>query len=185
MTSIYVVRHGEVVDNSVYYGRLEAELSEKGKETSKRVAASLAGKDISKVLTSSMPRAAYMAFLISESCKCPIDSCWRIDAKEYGEWAGKKKDEVKRKNYNDLEVKWLIHGAGGESYADVAERVAPLLEDLANSDQGNVVLVTHEGVMKVIYSILNLDRAGINKRFRYGDFFYVPDLAQRIEDLSK
>ena len=59
MTTLYLVRHGETVDNAnrIMQGQTQGELTEKGREQAREVAARMAGVHIDAFVSSDLKRA--------------------------------------------------------------------------------------------------------------------------------
>ena len=76
----------------------------------------------------------------------------------FGDWDGFSVDEVKEK-WPDEYTSWISSSAftppGGESYDDLAARIEPAFDALAEKYPGQkVVVVTHNGVIKQIASLV-------------------------------
>ncbi len=159
MRAIYLVRHGEPAfkDNRKYcLGRTDLPLSEKGILQAKQLRDLICGIPDKHVLSSPLIRAA--------------DTCRYAGIEEFeirdgfaeigtGEWDGLAFEEIKKQYPKEYEArgKDLLNTAppGGESFAECYERAAAefskVLEDYP---AGNLVIFTHDGVMKMLNSFL-------------------------------
>jgi broad specificity phosphatase PhoE len=78
----------------------------------------------------------------------------RLKELSFGSWEGLTWREIRAREANMATVrardKWTFVPPGGESYAMLAERVAPALADLS----GDAVIVSHGGVARVLLHLL-------------------------------
>ncbi|MBN1856306.1 MAG: histidine phosphatase family protein [Dehalococcoidia bacterium] len=162
MTRLILVRHGETLWNSelVYRGRSEIDLSARGRLQAECLGVRLAQEDVTAIYTSSLSRARQTADAIGRATGTAVVDEPKLMDLDCGEWEGLSVEEVKRR-YPELSRLWqasphLVRLPGGESLDDVAQRVAPLLDDVLKRE-GVVVLVSHRVVHKVaICALLGL-----------------------------
>ena len=82
----------------------------------------------------------------------------------YGEWQSLPHQEVKER-YGELYGEWVNHPdrvrmPAGESLNDVRERAANVVNSVVSKHEGNIVLVSHRVVNKVlICALLGLDNS--------------------------
>ena len=149
-TRVLLARHGEVHDRwrRSIYGRWDVELSDVGQEQSQRLGVELAGVHLDAVVSSGLQRAEAAAAEVRANR--PAGPLPRIDDPRFleldrGDWAGKTVDELERDD-PDAYALWIaergaVRAPGGESPAEVAERVVPALDHWAAQHPGGAVLV--------------------------------------------
>jgi probable phosphoglycerate mutase len=80
---------------------------------------------------------------------------------DMGRWDGLGMDEVKRLFPGEFEKRGLdsvnYRPPGGESFADLRARVLPAYREIIGGNDGNIAIVSHAGVNRVILcDIMNL-----------------------------
>ena len=161
-TFIYMVRHGETIltpDRKFSgVGGSNPPLTPIGWEQAAKVATEIAKIKPDVLITSPMQRTLDTAEAISHATGLkPIeDEAWYECS--FGDWDGLSLDEVKEK-WPDEYTSWISSSAftppGGESYDDLAARIEPAFDALAEKYPGQkVVVVTHNGVIKQIASLV-------------------------------
>jgi probable phosphoglycerate mutase len=157
-----MVRHGETIltpDRKFSgVGGSNPPLTPAGWEQAAKVAAEIAKIKPDVLITSPMQRTLDTAEAISHATGLkPIeDEAWYECS--FGDWDGLSLDEVKEK-WPDEYTSWISSSAftppGGESYDDLAARIEPAFDALAEKYPGQkVVVVTHNGVIKQIASLV-------------------------------
>lgn len=154
-TLVLLARHGEVHarHRGTIYGSLDVELSEAGLRQSRAMADSLAGTHLDAVVSSGLRRAETAAALVRRHRGLPRMDDPRLVEMDRGAWAGVALADLQRE---DLEAyrRWVerrgaLAGPGGESPADVAQRVIPAITDLAASRPGGrILIVAHMWVVR-------------------------------------
>lgn len=147
MPEIVLVRHGETEWSRAgrHTGRTDIDLTPTGRRQARQLAASLADMRFTRVLTSPLRRAA-------ETCRLAgwYDVAERRDELaewDYGAYEGRTTAEVRQERPGwSL---WHDGTPGGESAADVAARLAPLVSQLRMTD-GDVVVFAHGHVLRVL-----------------------------------
>ena len=155
----FIVRHGETDWNSEgrFQGQKDIPLNERGIMQADAVSKRLAGHSFSAVVTSPLSRAKTTAEKIAER-----SFCGRFIVKEafteinHGEWEGRLSEEVAA-NYGSLLASWhsapetvTMPGKFGESLKDVYDRVTAACDDIARKYTGDVLLASHDAVIKVL-----------------------------------
>ena len=154
---LYLIRHGEVegAEAGKLLGRMDAPLSERGLEQSRRLAEFFSTEQLEHVYCSDLLRARTMADIIAKRSDLEVQesSAWReIDM---GEWEGRTfaalHDEAPglvAQLFNDPASFVYPHG---ESFAVFTARVRGALDQLLTThDSSNIALITHGGVCRVI-----------------------------------
>jgi probable phosphoglycerate mutase len=161
-TFVYMVRHGETIltpDRKFSgTGKLNPPLTDIGLEQSKKVAAEIAKIQPDVLIASPLQRTKETAQEIAKATGLdPIyDEVWYECS--FGQWDGLSIHEVIAKWPEEYSA-WIGTSAytppGGESYDDLAARIEPSFDALAEKYPGKkVVVVTHNGVIKQIASIV-------------------------------
>lgn len=147
-----MVRHGESHDNlNKVYSRDETNLTKKGIEQIEMAKENLKDFSYKRVYYSPLVRTEEtLKFLELEG----IDDI-RIRELDFGIFAGKNHEEVEEAFPEEFEM-WNkdIYGYSipeGESLLENYERLKDFLEDIIKKDE-NVLLVTHAGVIRLIFS---------------------------------
>jgi molybdenum cofactor cytidylyltransferase len=156
---IYLVRHGAIRPASEprqYIGQLNLPLLEEGRSQAENLRGALSGVKLSAVYCSDLKRAVDTAQAIAgpHGLSCIA----RQDLREIslGQWEGMTFDEVRACFPWEFAARGqdLAHyrTPGGESFHDVTLRVIPAFYEILQSTPGNVAIVAHAGVNRVILS---------------------------------
>jgi alpha-ribazole phosphatase len=154
---LVLVRHAEPSDDSRgrCYGRLDVELSERGREQCTRLAAALAGAPVAAVVSSPLLRARETAHAIAEPHCLGVAVLDGLRELDFGELEGSTYDEIAASR-PELYQQWMTAPAavrfpGGESFADLEARAADAVRRLRTEHEGRlVVAVTHGGVVRAV-----------------------------------
>jgi len=161
-TFVYMVRHGETIltpDRKFSgIGKLDPPLTEEGRAQAQEVAAEIAKIKPDILIVSPLKRTKETAEEITKATGLePVyDEVWYECS--FGDWDGLSLQEVKEKWPEDY-LGWIGTSAytppNGESYDDLAARIEPAFDALAEKYPGKkVVVVTHNGVIKQMASIV-------------------------------
>jgi len=155
----FVIRHGETVWNAEgrFQGQKDTELNANGVRQAELLANRLAGHKFEAIVTSPLARAAVTARKISDSSGCRnfiIEE--RLTEINHGDWEGRLADEIAEK-WPELLRTWhtkpetvKMPGDGGESLEDVRRRAVDAACAIAKQHAGDVLLVSHDAVIKVL-----------------------------------
>jgi broad specificity phosphatase PhoE len=159
---IIVVRHGQTEWNKkdIFRGRKDIPLDESGKKQAMLTAGRIAemGLSVKAVYSSPLHRAMETAESIAKIFGfkvIPKDDLIEYDC---GEWEGHCVEEVK-KAYPQIYSNWLNHPErlvipGAESLEQVAKRVGAGVNGILKEAQGDIVIVTHKVINKLIIGSL-------------------------------
>lgn len=161
-TFVYMVRHGETIltpDRKFSgTGKLNPPLTEEGLIQAEKVAAEIAKIKPEVLIASPLQRTKQTAEIIAQATglKPIYDEVWYEC--NFGDWDGLSVDEVKAK-WPDEYLEWISSSTftppHGESYDDLAARIEPAFDALAEQYPGKrVVIVTHNGVIKQLASMV-------------------------------
>ncbi len=160
--NIYLIRHGD--DNENYRGGwCELPLVEEGIEKCKKLRDYLYdNKDIFKIdriISSDLNRAKMTADIINEKLKVDISYDSRLRENNNGLLAGMKNEEAIAKFPNVFfsNLEYDEKFPGGESPKEFFERIKKAFFEIVdeNRDKENIIIVTHAGVISIIYHIIN------------------------------
>ncbi|HUW63216.1 MAG TPA: histidine phosphatase family protein [Spirochaetia bacterium] len=180
-TKIILARHGLTEWNvqGRYQGRQECRLSEQGKLESGALAVALAPVPLVGVYTSPLSRSAETARMVARRHGLDVVALPGLTEICHGDWEGRLVGEVARQ-WGGLLARWRatpydVRMPGGETLAEVEERVWPALEQVTVNHPGRtVLLVTHDTPLRVIlkrilgltedgFWRLRLDNAGLSE----------------------
>ncbi|BEQ14153.1 histidine phosphatase family protein [Desulfoferula mesophila] len=148
---IYLLRHGEITQSSPrrFVGRRDLPLTERGRTQAAQWGERLRGTVFQAVYTSPLSRCRESARLAAPGREIAVEPGW-IEI-SLGAWEGLSVDEVRERFPGEYEARGQDLAGhrpqDGESFADVAERVTPLLEALAQGPEP-VLVVAHSGVIR-------------------------------------
>ncbi len=166
MAELILARHGETVWNveKIYRGRTDVNLDELGIKQAELMGKYLSNWELEAVYSSPLRRAIDTANIIARYQKIGVHIAQGLIDFDYGEWQSLSEQEVKRL-YPTLYNEWHYHPhkvkmLGGESLEDVKRRAMGVVNDVLSKYQGNVILVSHRVVNKVlICTLLGLDNS--------------------------
>ncbi|HXI11266.1 MAG TPA: histidine phosphatase family protein [Thermoanaerobaculia bacterium] len=187
---LILVRHGETVDNvrGVAQGWSDSELSARGQEQIRKVAARLPSFGVTGLYCSTLPRAMTTASMISSTLglqPVPLDDLREMNC---GRWEGQHFSALQQAD-RDLHQLWSTDPSvacpDGESFADVLLRMNRAIATIGTLEDGKQsvpLLVSHGTAIRIALSgLLGLplqsarsfaqDNAAINIFVRRGDRF--------------
>jgi glucosyl-3-phosphoglycerate phosphatase len=150
---LLLVRHGESEGNfeRCFSPNPHIELTERGVDQARTAGRLIAsGFAPVRIVSSPFRRAVRTARLIAgeTSYDAEIDVEHDLRERDIGELAGRPYGWMREHPAYRPDRFWEWRPAGGESLVDVQERAAPVLQRiLANGPEGDVVVVSHGGVM--------------------------------------
>lgn len=157
-TQLLVIRHGETAWNAEHriQGRLDVPLSATGVWQAGRLAQRLAEETIDAIYASDLARAWMTGAPMADARGLTMFAEPRLRERAFGIFEGKTLDEVAVERPAELaawrarDVDWRM--PGGESGTEFIARVLAAVQDIAGAHPGGrVALVTHGGVLDVVY----------------------------------
>ncbi|WP_455595447.1 histidine phosphatase family protein [Cloacibacillus porcorum] len=155
----FVIRHGETAWNVAgrFQGQQDTELNEKGLAQADLLGERLAGHRFEAVLTSPLSRAKVTAERAASRCEygefLTVEALTEIN---HGDWEGRLADEIAAEWPDELH-RWHVSpetvtmpGPGGENLEDILRRAVPAVEAAAKRHEGDVLLASHDAVIKVL-----------------------------------
>jgi broad specificity phosphatase PhoE/CTP:molybdopterin cytidylyltransferase MocA len=156
---IYLVRHGAIqspADPRRFIGQVDLPLNAEGFRQAEQLAEALEDVPLSAVFCSDLKRAVDTAQIIAKPHQF---SCIpRRDLREIslGLWEGLTFDEVRSQHPEEFRARGfdIVHyrPPQGESFLDCALRFIPAFYEILNSTRGNILIVGHAGVNRIILS---------------------------------
>jgi probable phosphoglycerate mutase len=161
---LYLLRHGETEFSRKdrFCGTIDAPLTDEGRLMAEQFAAAYEQTPWRAIVTSTRQRAYATATPLAARLRARIRRDPRLDEIHYGDWQGLSKAQAQARDPGHY-LLWrqdpTIGPPAGESPFEVCERAMAAIDDLrARYDSGNVLLVSHKTVLRVVLSrLLNLD----------------------------
>lgn len=151
---LFVLRHGETNENitGMMQGDMDTVLNEKGCEQALSVRDKVLESNIDLVISSPKKRAIKTAELAAPNIPLILDD--RLRSRNHGEFEGMRRDEI---NINDYwNIKKNNQYIKAESVKDLFDRVESLLKEIKEKyNDKNVLLVTHSGIVRILYYYFN------------------------------
>jgi 2,3-bisphosphoglycerate-dependent phosphoglycerate mutase len=181
-TQVLLLRHAETAAPDRFHGaESDIGLGDRGREQAEAVAPKLANFKPEALYSSPMLRARQTAETIAKACGLEVQIVPELHERKMGPLSGMTLNEgwdaymtaMDRWKSGDLEA---AH-EGGESYAQIRDRVVPVFEGLARKHLGQtIIVVAHGVVIRVLLSSL-LEGRGPADFEGFGiDFVAVNDL---------
>ena len=154
--TVYLLRHGDSRIDSVrrFIGQSESSLNEAGRLQAEWWNQELAGIPFSGFYCSALQRSIETARIIAQPQYASVTIQPGLNEIDLGSWDGMPISEVKRR----FPLEYHQRGAdlagyrppSGESFADLSARVVPTFEKIIQHSGGNLLIVGHAGVNRVI-----------------------------------
>jgi broad specificity phosphatase PhoE len=147
LSEIWLIRHGETEWSRTgrHTGRTDVELTDHGREQARALRRGLEGHDFDRVLTSPLSRAG-------ETCELAglgegAERSEPLMERDYGAYEGLTTPQIRERHPGW--VLWRDGCPGGETAADVGDRVDPLVAELLKA-RSDVALFAHGHVLRVL-----------------------------------
>lgn len=153
-TTILLARHGETDWNrdGRFQGHADPPLNDEGRRQSKLLAEQLSTDGIAAVYSSDLRRAAETAHIVAQRLGLGVVAEPALREIDVGSWSGLTRDEVAER-FPEGFARWRQGELGhdGETREQLANRVVPVVEAIAQAHPGETVLVvTHGGVIRAL-----------------------------------
>ncbi len=154
--TLYLVRHGAIISvaGNAFIGQIEAPLSEEGIEQAWALRNWLKPVSFSRIISSDLSRSVRTSKIIAGRRTSPVEPVRGLREINLGDWEGFSFEEIRKKfpeayaaRGRDMEH-W--RPPGGESFADCRQRVIATLQEILVSSQGQVLMVGHAGINRLI-----------------------------------
>lgn len=155
---IYLVRHGKIDcgEKKLYIGTTDLPLCEEGIKQARALKDFFIPIDLEKAYVSPLKRCRQTSELILEGKI--VESTIVEDLKEIhmGTWEGKSFEHIKKQFPEQFEERGCnidtFVPPMGESFELLQKRVIPVFESIVKNTAGNILIVAHAGVNRVILS---------------------------------
>lgn len=158
---IYLIRHGETANAGrvCFNGHFDVGLSPRGTRQLEELGESFRDIPLSAVYSSDLQRTRLSAAPIARPHGLSPIPCPELRELSFGDWEGLSIEEVEKRYPGQLEKRLSdienFSVTGGETFEQLRARVTPKFEDIvARHAQGNLVIVAHGGVNRVILAHL-------------------------------
>lgn len=153
---LYLLRHGETGKQGRYIGSTNVPLSETGREQVRGTAKLLRRKNIETIFSSPMLRCRQTCELLEMDCPNVVNHL--LQEVDFGLWEGKNFTEIVDDDPAEVD-RWVSDPEtfcfpGGESIAAFRSRVSAFKKILDGSDEKQLLLVAHGGVIRHLLCLL-------------------------------
>jgi broad specificity phosphatase PhoE len=161
--TLYFMRHAESEANAldILGGRIDYALSERGRAEAKAVARAFCpGHPLDAIIASPLLRARQTAEAFARETRLVIETEAAITEQDMGEFAGKTAAVVEADPAYELDKsrRWDWAPPGGESYRQIALRLAPFFARLderrASGARERILVLTHAVTLRLIIATL-------------------------------
>jgi len=165
LIKLLLARHGETEWNRIgrYQGQSDIDLSSAGHEQARRLAKRLESEAIRAIHCSDLKRARQTVEPIAAGRKIDVTYCEELRELAFGDFEGKYYEEI-QELYVPLEKQWRAGKLddpvpGGESLAQLGERVKRFVDRLnSHNGDGTVLVVGHGGPLQMmILHLIGID----------------------------
>lgn len=162
---MYLVRHGETAWNASmrYQGQTDVPLSGKGRQQAELLGKRLADLETEGFYASDLIRAYDTARIISQHHNQEIVILPELRELNFGLWEGMNFNEIKSKYPEEMKL-WgdkplYTRIPGGETIDEMTIRSVNAVKTIVeNHNKGNIVLVSHGGVIRsIVGTVLGMD----------------------------
>lgn len=184
---LYLVRHGQTAWNVAgrAQGHTDIPLDPTGLDQAQRLGESFEGLKIDAIWSSDLTRSVQTAEPIAKTAGLPIEKLTDLRERGFGEWEGSNFVEVTRRMADRAEelgvTQQQVRPPGGESYADVWNRLNQVYHRIQDAD-GSLVIVTHGGSASLLLARLVQGSLDTSRSFRFANTGY-SELHRRADGL--
>lgn len=192
MTMLFLMRHGAIEHPEAgrFIGQADVALGRDGRLQAEAWQDEFKSIEFTAVWSSDLSRAAETAAIVFAGHAAGVRISRELREIHLGRWEG-----VPRRRVRDERPElWQARGRdlagfrppGGESFRDLQQRVVPPVTRMAAETRGNVCIVTHAGVIRVlICRFLDMPLSNLFRiRVDYGSLSIVSRSPERIEVIA-
>ena len=185
MTTIYLLRHGALADDSRerFIGQIDLPLATEGIRQAQALAQALRHENIGIIYCSDLLRSQQTAKIIADEINVPIEARRELREISLGNWEGLSRSEIKSAfpaqyaaRGNDIENYRI---PGGESFADCRLRVLAAWEAIQNCGSERVAVVSHAGINRLL--LCHLLGMPVNNMFRIGQDYGCVNIVEQTD----
>ncbi|MCE5348327.1 MAG: histidine phosphatase family protein [Bacteroidales bacterium] len=157
---IFLVRHGQIDygREKRYIGITDLPLSDAGIVQVAGLKDYFSGIEIEKAYTSPLKRCLQTAKILLEGSSISREVVNELKEIDMGDWENQTIDYIKDHFHEMYEIRGAnidtFIPSGGESFEQLQKRVMPAFEYIAGNTAGNILVISHAGVNRVILSKL-------------------------------
>jgi broad specificity phosphatase PhoE len=160
-TRVFMVRHGATVLSAEdrFAGATDVELSDEGREQTRRLAERLSGEKIAAVFASPLGRTVETARILAKPHQLEVQTRDGLREINHGHWEQLTRREVEER-FPEEAAEWekdpyTFAPLGGESGLAVTARALPVLIQLVRENTGkNILVVSHKATIRLLLSSL-------------------------------
>jgi broad specificity phosphatase PhoE len=160
-TRVFMVRHGATVLSAEdrFAGSTDVELSDEGREQTRRLAERLSREKITAIYASPLGRTVETGRILAAPHDLGVQTCDGFREISHGHWEGMKRRDVEEK-FPDEMAEWerdpyTFAPPGGESGLAVTARALPAWIELVREHPGETILVvSHKATIRLLLSSL-------------------------------
>lgn len=186
-TRVFLVRHGATTlsPEDRFAGATDVQLSDEGREQTRRLAARLHGEEIKAVFASPLGRTVETAGILAEPHRLKVEKRDGLREISHGRWEQLTRREVEE-HFPEEAAEWekdpyTFAPLGGESGLAVTARALPVLIEIVREHAGQTVLiVSHKATIRLLLSSL----LGFDAR-RYRDNLDLKPASLNIVDFKE
>lgn len=159
---IYLVRHGQTEWNveKKTQGHTDIPLNEMGRKQARSLSLCISKLGIDSVISSDLLRARETAEIINKAAGVNLIFDQRLRELNYGDLEGIPRDTLEPETWDIFNI--TPEKFNAEPFTNVFARIKLLFDELSNN-QGNVLIVTHGGPLRMIMYYAN-NRDKFNKK---------------------
>ncbi len=154
----YLIRHGETDFNKkrFFYGKADVSINETGKEQASKIHQLLKGRAISRIYTSQLKRTLETAAIIFPD---QILTAYKaLNERDFGLWEGRTANEIQAA-FPLVWEEWLenpfdVTPSKAEPFQKFKDRVQSIVEEIRETEDDEIAIVGHLGVLRLIYQFL-------------------------------
>lgn len=154
----YLIRHGETDFNKkrFFYGKADVSINETGKEQAALLHQLMKGRSISRVYTSQLKRTQETATIIFPDQNPTAYKA--LNERDFGLWEGRTANEIQAA-FPLVWEEWLespfkVTPSKAEPFEKFKERVWSIVKEIRETEDPEIVIVGHLGVLRLIYQFL-------------------------------
>ena len=153
ITTIDLLRHGEVEGDAVYRGSTDDSLTDAGWQQMVTALHDKKGWDF--IISSPLQRCREFAELVAEEDEIELEINNSFQEIDFGLWEGLSPDKIMKEEAEKLKSWWQsptrVTPPEGEDFHEFQARILKSLKQLISDNKGkNILLITHAGVIRVI-----------------------------------
>jgi broad specificity phosphatase PhoE len=155
ITMILLIRHGETEGNrmDLILGQKDYPLTEKGIDSSERLAGIVSQYNNGIILASPLGRAQATAAIFSNRTGWPVLTVDGMRELSCGEWEGRSRKDI-APGRPFLRTTWTDIPPGGESYMDAEIRVGGVIDTIKNTKEyDTIAVIGHASVNRVFLKL--------------------------------